>query len=106
MKTSITSPLFALTLPKFKTLLVMVISLIAVSTFAATTGTEFKPFFDLIEGWTTGYLGKGLALAAFLFGAALGMAKGTMLPALVGVGFAIMFQVGPGLITGMLSATI
>ena len=89
-----------------KSLAVMAVGMVAASAYAGTTGTEFKAFFDLIEGWTTGYLGKGLALAAFLLGAALGMVKGTMLPAMVGIGFAIMFTVGPGVITGMLAATI
>lgn len=73
---------------------------------AGTTGAEFQGFYDLMVGWTSGYLGKGLALGAFLLGAALGMVKGTMVPALVGIGFAIMFSVGPGVITGMLAATI
>jgi conjugal transfer pilus assembly protein TraA len=106
MKTSFAVRLSSFSLPSAKSLAVVVGSLVAAAAFAGTTGTEFKAFFDLIEGWTTGYLGKGLALAAFLLGAALGMVKGTMLPALVGIGFAIMFTVGPGVITGMLSATI
>jgi conjugal transfer pilus assembly protein TraA len=76
------------------------------SVMAGTTGTEFEGFYDLMVSWTSGYLGKGIALAAFLLGAALGMVKGTMIPALVGIGFAIMFSVGPGVITGMLAATV
>ena len=76
------------------------------SVMAGTTGTEFQGFYDLMVSWTSGYLGKGIALAAFLLGAALGMVKGTMIPALVGIGFAIMFSVGPGVITGMLAATV
>lgn len=92
--------------PSAKSLAVMAAGVFAASAYAGTTGPEFQAFFDLIQGWTTGYLGKGLALSAFLLGAALGMVKGTMLPALVGIGFAIMFTVGPGVITGMLGATI
>ena len=92
--------------PSTKSLAVLAMSMVAASAYAGTTGTEFKAFFDLIDGWTTGYLGKGIALSAFLFGAAMGLVKGTMLPALVGVGFAIMFSVGPGVINGMMSATI
>lgn len=92
--------------PGFKAFVFVVPGLFAASAFAGTTGAEFQGFFDLILSWTTGYLAKGLALAAFLLGAALGMVKGTMLPALVGIGFAIMFTVGPGVINGMLTATI
>jgi conjugal transfer pilus assembly protein TraA len=106
MKKAIFSRMAQFQRPSAKSLALVAVSLCAASAYAGVTGTEFKAFFDLIEGWTTGYLGKGLALSAFLLGAALGMVKGTMLPALVGVGFAIMFTVGPGVITGMLAATI
>jgi hypothetical protein len=34
------------------------------------------------------------------------MAKSTVMPALVGLGFAIVFSVGPGVITGMMTAVI
>lgn len=106
MKKALFSRLAAFSKPQAKSLGAVVIGMVAASAYAGTTGTEFQAFFELIEGWTTGYLGKGLALSAFLLGAALGMVKGTMLPALVGIGFAIMFTVGPGVITGMLGATI
>ncbi len=106
MNQAIASRLQAFKAPSKKTLAVALVALTAASAYAGTTGEEFKDFFDLIEGWTKGYLGKGLALSAFLLGAALGMVKGTMLPALVGVGFAIMFTVGPSVITGMLAAGI
>lgn len=106
MKNALKNHLANITMPSKRNMLIGVAALVAVSAYAGTTGTEFKGFFDLIEGWTSGYLGKGLALSAFLLGAALGMVQGTMLPALVGVGFAIMFTVGPGVITGMLSALI
>ena len=106
MKKALFSRLSQFHRPSTKSLALVAASLFAASAYAGVTGTEFKAFFDLIQGWTTGYLGKGLALSAFLLGAALGMVKGTMVPALVGIGFAIMFTVGPGVITGMLSATI
>jgi conjugal transfer pilus assembly protein TraA len=106
MKTSFAVRLSSFSMLRAKKLAVVGAGLFAAAAFAGTTGTEFQAFFELIQGWTTGYLGKGLALSAFLLGAALGMVKGTMLPALVGIGFAIMFTVGPGVITGMLAATI
>jgi conjugal transfer pilus assembly protein TraA len=106
MKKALFSRLSFVGKPSAKSLVVLATGVFAASAYAGTTGTEFQGFFDLIQGWTTGYLGKGLALAAFLLGAALGMVKGTMLPALVGIGFAIMFTVGPGVINGMLTATI
>jgi len=73
---------------------------------AGTTGTEFANMYNLILGWATGYLGKALAIAAFLFGAGFGVAKQTILPAVLGIVFALVFAVGPGIINGMLAATI
>ena len=76
------------------------------SAHAGTTGSEFQNLFDLVSGWATGYLGKALAIGAFLVGAIVGFAKSTAMPALIGIVFAILFSVGPGVITGMMTATI
>jgi conjugal transfer pilus assembly protein TraA len=73
---------------------------------AGTTGNEFQNMFNLIQGWAQGYLGKAMAIAAFLFGAGFGVAKQTILPAVLGIVFALVFAVGPGIITGMLAAPI
>jgi len=76
------------------------------SAHAATSGAEFQNLFNLIQGWATGYLGKALAIGAFLVGAIVGFAKSTAMPALIGIVFAILFSVGPGVIAGMMTATI
>ena len=73
---------------------------------AGTTGNEFQNMFNLIQGWAQGYLGKAMAIAAFLFGAGFGVAKQTILPAVLGIVFALVFAVGPGIISGMLAAPI
>jgi len=73
---------------------------------AGTTGTEFQALHTLLTGWANGYLGKALAVAAFLFGAGYGVAKQTIVPAILGIVFAIVFAIGPGVIDGMLTATI
>ena len=73
---------------------------------AGTTGTEFQSTYNLVLGWAQGYLGKAMAIAAFLFGAGFGVAKQTILPAVLGIVFALVFAVGPGIIGGMLTATI
>lgn len=73
---------------------------------AGTTGTEFQALHTLLTGWANGYLGKSLAVAAFLFGAGYGVAKQTIVPAILGIVFALVFAVGPGVIDGMLTATI
>ena len=79
---------------------------VANAAFAGTTGTEFQALFNLVSGWATGYLGKALAITAFLIGAVVGVAKSTAMPALVGLAFAMVFSIGPGVITGMMTAVI
>ncbi len=75
-------------------------------TTAGTTGVEFQTLHTLLQGWAEGYLGRALAIAAFLVGAAIGFAKGTAFPALVGLVFAIIFAIGPGIINGLISGVI
>ena len=79
---------------------------VASAASAGNTGPEFQALFDLVSGWASGYLGKALAIAAFLIGAVVGVAKSTAMPALVGLAFAIVFSIGPGVITGMMTAVI
>lgn len=81
-------------------------SLAAGSALAGSTGNEFAAMYNMLLGWATGYLGKAMAIAAFLFGAGFGVAKQTILPAVLGIVFALVFAVGPGIINGMLTALI
>ena len=74
--------------------------------FAVTTGTEFQNLYTLVSGWSNGYLGRTIAVGAFIVGALVGFAKSTAMPALVGVIFALLFAVGPGVIDGIASAVI
>ena len=78
----------------------------AATASASTEGTEFQDLYDMLVGWSEGYLGKALAIAAFLTGAIVGFAKSTAMPALVGVVFAVVFSIGPGIISGMMTAVI
>ena len=79
---------------------------LAAPAFAGTTGTEFTGLYNLVKGWSEGYLGRTLAIAAFLVGAIVGFAKSTAVPALVGIIFAVLFAIGPGIIDGIASALI
>lgn len=81
-------------------------TLLAVPAFAGSSGTEFQGLYNLIKGWSEGYLGRTLAVAAFLVGAIVGFAKSTAMPALVGIIFAVLFAIGPGIIDGIASAVI
>lgn len=92
--------------------IVAVLSALMVSPAWATTagggvtGTEFLGLFNMLVGWAEGYLGKALAIAAFVTGAIIGFAKSTAMPALVGIVFAIVFGLGPTIINGMFAAVI
>jgi len=79
---------------------------ISVPAMAGTTGSEFTGLYNLIKGWSEGYLGRTLAIAAFLVGALVGFAKSTAMPALIGIVFAVLFAIGPGIIDGIASALI
>ena len=78
----------------------------AMPVLAGTTGGEFGPLYNLVKGWSEGYLGRTLAIAAFLVGAIVGFAKSTAMPALIGIVFAVLFAIGPGIIDGIASAVI
>ena len=82
------------------------LAMAAIGATAGTTGVEFQGLHTMLTGWANGYLGKALAVAAFLFGAGYGVAKQTIVPAVLGIVFALVFAIGPGVIDGMLTATI
>lgn len=79
---------------------------LAAPALAGTQGTEFQGLYNLVKNWSEGYLGRTLAIAAFLVGAIVGFAKSTAMPALVGIIFAVLFAIGPGIIDGIASALI
>ena len=82
------------------------LALAATAATAGTSGTEFQGLHTTLTGWTEGFLGKALAIAAFLFGAGMGVAKQTVVPAILGVVFALVFSVGPDIINTMMTAVI
>ena len=79
---------------------------LAAPAFAGTSGSEFGGLYNLVKGWSEGFLGRTLAIAAFLVGAIVGFAKSTAMPALVGIIFAVLFAIGPGIIDGIASAVL
>ena len=91
---------------KHAILVASVMAMTAIGATAGTTGPEFQDLHTLLTGWAGGYLGRSIAIAAFLLGAGFGVAKQTILPAVLGLVFAVVFLVGPGVIDSMLSAVI
>lgn len=78
----------------------------ATSAFAGTTGTEFQTMYTTLLSWATGYLGKAIAIAAFILGAGIGVARSSPVPALAGVVFALFMVYVPTIIDSIMTATI
>lgn len=88
-------------------LIVLLIVLVLLEpAFAGTDGNEFQPIYEKVRGWVNGYLGKLLALFAFLVGLFYGAIKQNFIVALGGVGIAIMIAVMPALMESLVTAVI
>jgi conjugal transfer pilus assembly protein TraA len=86
--------------------LTLALTLSAGSAFAGTTGTEFQSMYTTLLNWATGYLGKAIAIAAFILGAGIGVARSSPIPALVGVVFALFMIYVPTIIDSIMTATV
>ncbi len=80
--------------------------LLAGTALAGTTGTEFQTMYTTLLNWISGYLGKSIAIAAFIIGAGVGIARSSPIPALVGVVFALFMVYVPTIIDSIMTATI
>lgn len=70
-----------------------------------TTGTEFQGIYNKVKGWSTGYLGRLLALCTFIIGLGASIMRQTLFPALTGIGVALVVSLGPSLIEGIATGT-
>ena len=84
----------------------LILALGASSAFAGTTGAEFQTMYTTLLNWATGYLGKAIAIAAFILGAGIGVARSSPIPALVGVVFALFMIYVPTIIDSIMTATV
>ena len=84
----------------------LLLALGATSAFAGTTGSEFQTMYTTMLNWATGYLGKAIAVAAFILGAGIGVARSSPIPALAGVVFALFMVYVPTIIDSIMTATI
>lgn len=87
-------------------LLAFVLTLAAGSALAGTTGAEFQTMYTTLLNWVTGFLGKSIAIAAFILGAGVGIARSSPIPALVGIVFALFMVYVPNIIDGIMTAVI
>ncbi|MBK6616528.1 TraA family conjugative transfer protein [Ottowia sp.] len=63
---------------------------------------EVAALVSTITMWTNGYLGKIIALGAFMMGTAMGIAKQSVVPAVMGIVWALMMAMGPQVVGGLL----
>ncbi len=86
--------------------IMLAVALCATPALAGTTGTEFQTMYTTLLDWVSGYLGKAIAIAAFILGAGIGVARSSPIPALVGVVFALFMVYVPTIIDSIMTATI
>ena len=92
---------------RHRTTVLVLLTLLAVSpAFAGTTGTEFQTMYTTLLNWATGYLGKSIAIAAFILGAGIGIARSSPIPALAGVVFALFMVYVPTIIDSIMTAVV
>ena len=84
----------------------LLLMLSASSALAGTTGTEFQTMYTTLLNWATGFLGKSIAIAAFIIGAGIGIARSSPVPALVGVVFALFMVYVPTIIDSIMTAVV
>lgn len=88
------------------TAVAVLLALLAGSALAGTTGSEFQTVYATLLNWATGFLGKSIAIAAFILGAGIGVARSSPVPALVGIVFALFMVYVPTIIDSIMTAVI
>jgi len=84
----------------------LALAVLAGPALAGTTGTEFQTMYQTLLDWATGFLGKSIAIAAFILGAGIGIARSSPIPALVGVVFALFMVYVPTIIDTVMTAIV
>jgi conjugal transfer pilus assembly protein TraA len=92
--------------PRIAVAVGVLLTLAAGSALAGTTGTEFQSMYVTLLNWVNGYLGKSIAIAAFILGAGIGIARSSPIPALIGVVFALFMVYVPTIIDSIMTAVI
>jgi len=78
----------------------------ATNVYAGTGGSEFTEIYNLILGWTQGFLGKTLAVGAFLTGIAIGVVRQSLMAIALGIGAAMAVYYTPNIIDGIVTALL
>lgn len=78
--------------------------LMAKRAMAGTTGAEFQNIYNMVVEWTSGYLGKTIALGAFLAGMGIGIVRQSMMAVVSGIGAGLAVAYMPEVMNGIVTA--
>jgi conjugal transfer pilus assembly protein TraA len=95
-----------LTRENLKSSLVLAVFLTVVigkNAIAGTTGSEFQNIYNMVVAWTSGYLGKTIALGAFLAGMGVGIVRQSMMAVVTGIGAGLAVAYMPEVINGIVT---
>ena len=85
---------------------VLLILLLPLAALGSTTGAEFQIAYQFFYDAATGYLGRGIAIVGGLIGLGYGAAKGSPLPAVLGVILAVFGALGPTIIDAVFGSAV
>lgn len=97
----------ALTRENFKLAVVLAVLLTFIMTrraMAGTTGAEFQNIYTMVVDWTSGYLGKTIALGAFLAGMGIGIVRQSLMAVVSGIGAGLAVAYMPEIMNGIVTA--
>lgn len=85
------------------------LALAAGAVYAAGAGggadDAFADVYDLLVSWTTGTLGKIIAVGALLVGIGFGLVRQSVVAAVIGIAMSLVLSYGPDVIDGIFGAT-
>ena len=71
---------------------------------AAPTGDEFNDLYDLVKQWSTGSLGKTIAVTFLLVGLGVGIIRGSIIAAVGSIAAGVSLVMLPTIIEGLFGA--
>ncbi|MGN1209946.1 MAG: TraA family conjugative transfer protein [Duodenibacillus sp.] len=74
------------------------------SSALAANGAEFEQLYTLVEEWTTGYLGKTIAVSFLLVGVAIGVIRGSIIAVVGALAAAAALALLPAVISAIFPA--
>ncbi len=74
------------------------------SALAAPTGDEFNDLYDLVKQWSTGSLGKTIAVTFLLVGLGVGIIRGSIMAAVGSIAAGVSLVMLPTIIEGLFGA--